>query len=289
MILFVVLVSTSFSVGSRITHALDPLALTFVRFVMACVVFALICVVAKVKLRFPTWGDSLRYAWLAFLLVLFFTTMFEGLRRSSAFSIGVVFTLAPLFTAAISWLVLKQRLAFGQWISLLLAGLGSLWVVSGADIQQLHLLDFGDGERVFFWGTLAYASYAPSVRLLNRGESLVFLTFWTTLYAAIMLGVYSLPVLLSVSWASVAYPVWLGIAHLVIACTAVTFYLIQYASLKLPSAKVMAYVYVSPICVSVYEALMGGSWPALAVWQGVALMVLAMVYLQTSGSDTNKQ
>ncbi len=280
MLLFVALVSTSFTVGVRISPALDPVALTFVRFFFAAFVFAGICVVGKVTIRWPRLQDLIRYAWLAFLLVLYFTTMFEALRLASAFSVGVVFTFAPLFTAIVSRVFLGQRLSVAQWSALVVAGLGSLWVVSGANWQQLLQLNFGPGEQIFLIGTAAYASYAPSVRYLHQGESLLSLTFWTTILGAVMLGVYGYSALSSAAWTTLGAPVWLGIAHLVVACTVITFYLIQYASLHLPSAKVMAYVYLTPVCVALYEALLGNGWPEMPVWFGVLLIVIAMLTLQ---------
>lgn len=280
MLLFVALVSTSFSVGVRISPFLDPVALTFVRFVLAAIVFAGVCIVKGVKLRWPTMQNAFRYAWLALLLVLYFTTMFEALRLASAFSVGVVFTFAPLFTAVVSRLFLKQELTVAQWIALLMAGLGSLWVVSGAQWHQLLSMEFGPGERVFIVGTVAYASYAPSVRLLHRGETLLSLTFWTTVFGACMLAVVGFSALRDTAWSGLDGGVWLGIAHLVVACTVITFYLIQYASLHLPSAKVMAYVYLTPVCVAVYEALLGAAWPEMPVWAGVALILASMFALQ---------
>lgn len=280
MLLFVALVSSSFSVGMRISPFLDPIALTFVRFVLAATVFAGVCVLGGVKLKWPIGRKLLRYTWLAFLLVIYFTTMFEALRRSSAFSIGVVFTFAPLFTAVVSRVLLKQRLSGAQWIALLLAGFGSLWVVSGAQLHQLLALNFGPGERIFLVGTVAYASYAPSVRLLHDGETLLSLTFWTTFFGAAMLGIYGYSALQNAAWSSLDAGVWQGIAHLVVACTVITFYLIQFASLHLPSAKVMAYVYLTPVCVAVYEALLGAAWPEASVWAGVALILAAMAALQ---------
>lgn len=280
MLLFVALVSTSFTVGARISPLLDPVALTFVRFALAAMVFAVICILGRAKLRLPNFRDGLRYGWLALLLVVYFTTMFEALRLSSAFSVGIVFTFAPLFTAVVSLVVLQQRLSIAQWLALLLAGLGSLWVVSGANWQQLMSISFGPGEQIFIFGTLAYASYAPSVRLLNNGENLLSLTLWTTIFGALMLVVYGFKTIQAVQWSELEFNVWLGIIHLVVACTVVTFYLIQYASLRLPSAKVMAYVYLTPVCVAVYEAMLGAEWPVASVWAGVVLVLVAMLMLQ---------
>ena len=92
LLLFAFLISTSFTIGRNITFALDPAALTFLRFSMAVMVFFAILIVSGEKLRMPDLRSWLRYFFLALLLVVFFVTMFEGLRWTTPMLRGFILT-----------------------------------------------------------------------------------------------------------------------------------------------------------------------------------------------------
>ncbi len=55
--------------------------------------------------------------------------------------------------------------------------------------------------------------------------------------------------------------------------------LLQYATLRLPSAKVMAYTYLVPSWVIVWDLALGQSPPAPLVTVGVALTLVALFLL----------
>jgi drug/metabolite transporter (DMT)-like permease len=55
--------------------------------------------------------------------------------------------------------------------------------------------------------------------------------------------------------------------------------LLQYAALRLPSAKVMAYTYLVPAWVLLWEEAMGGGHPPALVLLGIALTAAALLLL----------
>ncbi len=58
-----------------------------------------------------------------------------------------------------------------------------------------------------------------------------------------------------------------------------TFGLIQYAVLRLPGAKVMAYTYLIPVWVIGWEAALGAGLPPAAILPGIGAVVLGLVLL----------
>ena len=280
MILFAFLVSSSFTVGEAITDRIDPAALTFLRFVIAALIFLVILLAGSRRIVWPSLSNAARYGWLAFLLVVFFITMFEALRLTSALSTGVVFTLVPPMTAIISWLALSQRLSLWELSALAVAGLATGGVVIGGGAAGLDEISFGRGELIFLLGCLSYAAYSPSVRQLRGTESLVALTFWTLVFGLVLLGLYGWRSIIETNWMSVPGFVFLGIAHLAVFTTAISFYLIQYASTRLPSAKVMAYTYLIPAFVVAQKTAFGAPWPTVPVLLGVGAIASAMIILQ---------
>ena len=58
-----------------------------------------------------------------------------------------------------------------------------------------------------------------------------------------------------------------------------TFVLLQFASLRLPAAKVMAYTYLVPSWVILWEIALGRSAPPAMILVGVGLTVVAVLLL----------
>ena len=116
--------------------------------------------------------------------------------------------------------------------------------------------------------------------MLHDDQPLIPLTFWTLVVGSVLLAIYGWQPITQTDWASVPPGVYLGIVHLAIFTTAITFYLIQYASVTLPSAKVMAYTYLIPAFVLAQNIVLGAPWPGVSVIAGVGVIAAAMLLLQ---------
>ena len=280
MFSFSALISTSFTVGAAITDNLDPLALTFVRFGFAGLIFLAI-VAATERIRLPGIADCGRYLVLGFFLHLYFILMFEALRWSAPVNLGAVFTLAPPITAVASLVLLSQPISLRLGITLILSAAGAVWVLFGGAWENLRTFTVGWGEFVFLVGAASYAIYSPMVRLLHRGEPLTVMTFWTIIAGMVLLFAWGWRTIIGVDWFAVPTSVYAGIIYLAIATTAITFYLIQYANLRIPSVKVMAYTYLIPVFVLIQQVALGAEWPAPSVMVAIGVITVAMFALQT--------
>ncbi|MBA4611817.1 DMT family transporter [Stappia taiwanensis] len=279
MLGFVFLVSTSFPVGHAITAALDPAALNALRFTLAAVLFAGVAT-AKGSWHWPRLSRLPVYLLIAGALDVFFVTMFEALRLTSALNAGAIFTLLPAFTCLAGYLLLRQTISRFQVLCLLVGAIGALLVLFGNDLSQLASLSLGDGERIFLIGVVAYAFYAPLMRRFNRGEPLESFNFWILVTAALLLCAYAAPQMLATDWRAVPAPVYLGIVYLAVFPTAASFFLASYASLRLPSGPVMAYTYLLPSFVLAETQLLGAPFPGVPVFLGVVTSAAATLLLQ---------
>ncbi|MXN64778.1 EamA family transporter [Stappia sp. GBMRC 2046] len=287
MLLFILVISTTFPVGEAISPALDPRALTFLRFLLATFVFAGI-VAARGEWRMPSPAQAARATWVGSLLAFYFVAMFEGLRYTTAINTGALFALVPAMTAAIAWLLLRQTMTRLQLACLAIAGLGALVVLYGDNIAALLNLSLGYGERMFLLGCVAFAAYSPFVRKLHRSEPLMLFTLWVLMGGAAMLFLFGLPAILSADWAKVPWTVYGGIVYLAVLPTALTFYLAKYATVRLPSGQVMAYTYLLPAFVVMEKMVIGDGTPSLTVFAGVAITALATFILQWSTRGSAK-
>ncbi len=278
MLLFSALVAGSFSLGSLIANDISPAALNAVRFLIAGVVIG--CVAAMTK-GFPASAARApwRYLVLGGLFSAYFVLMFEGLKTAAPVSTAAVFTLTPVMSAGFGYWALRQITTPRMALGLTIGALGALWVIFRADIAAFMRFRVGQGEVLFFWGCVAHAVYTPLVRKLNRGESPVIFTFGTLIAGFVVLTVYGWQDIRVTDWMALPLIVWITLMYLAIFSSAASFVCLQYATLRLPSAKVMAYTYLVPSWVIVWEILLGHGAPAGLVLGGVSLTVLALFVL----------
>lgn len=284
MLLFSALVAGSFSLGAMAAPSIAPAALNALRFVIAAVILG---VVVSVTVKFPpgAFAAPWRYVVLSALFVTYFVLMFEGLKTAEPVSMAAVFTLTPLIAAGFGWLFLRQITTARMALALLVGGIGAVWVIFRADLDALRQFRIGYGEWIFFWGCVAHACYAPVSKKFNRGENPLVFTFGVVVSGAGLLILYGWNDILATPWATLPKIVWVAIFYTSIFASAMTFVLLQYAALRIPSAKVMAYTYLTPAWVTLWEIAMGRSAPPVLVLGGIGLTIVALVMLLKNDSD----
>lgn len=215
------------------------------------------------------------------MLSIYFVLMFVALRIASPVSTGAVFTLTPALAAVFGWILLRQQTGPRIAFALAIGGVGALWVIFRGDLDAILALEIGRGEAIFFFGCAAHALYTPMVRLLKRDEPLIAFSFWTTCGAFLVILGYALwtGALAATDWAALPPVVWGAILYLAVMATAVTFFLVQFAAMRLPASKVMAYGYLTPCFIILWEGLLGHGWASASTMAGVAVTVLAMLLL----------
>ncbi|WP_268894589.1 DMT family transporter [Paragemmobacter ruber] len=278
MLTFSALVAGSFSLGALAAPLIDPLALSALRFLLAGVIVGAAAFATTGITRSATRAPW-RYLVLGALLAAYFVLMFEGLKTAEPVATAAVFTLTPAMAAGFGWLTLRQRLTARMGAALAIGAVGALWVIFRADPQRLLALQIGRGEVIYFAGCVAHALYAPLVRKYNRGEPAVVFTFGMMIAGWVILTLTGIPSILSTDWLALPAIVWITLLYTAIFASAATFVLLQYATLRLPAAKVMAYTYLVPSWVILWEIALGGRAPPALILGGVALSILALLLL----------
>ncbi len=278
MLLFSALVAGSFALGGMVANEIAPLALNTLRFVIAGVAVGAVAVISTGIPR-SAFAAPWRYFLLGGLFAIYFVLMFEGLKTSAPVSSAAVFTLVPAMAGVFAWFLLRQRMTPRMALALGIGGIGALWVIFRADMAALLAFDVGRGEVIFFFGCIAHAIYTPMVRRLNRGESAVVFSFGVLVAGALLLGIVGARDIVATDWSGLRSMVWITILYVALGASAVTFVLVQFATLRLPSAKVMAYTYLVPSWVIGWEAALGNPLPPVMIGAGIALTVLALVLL----------
>ncbi len=283
MLAFSALVAGSFSFGGRIANEIDPMALTAVRFFLAALVA---CVIAWATghLKREAFAAPWRYLILGGLFGAYFVLMFEGLKTAHPVSTAAVFTLTPVMAAGFAWWLMGQVTTRWMALALAIGATGALWVIFRGQLSAFLAFDVGIGEVFFFVGCLAHAIYIPLVPKLNRGEGVFAFAFGTMAAGALVVGVLGAPNIVATDWGALPGLVWAVLAYLVIFASVASISLIQFASLRLKAAKVMAYTYLIPTWVILWEVVLAGEVPTALMLPGVALTILALGLLLREGA-----
>jgi len=278
MLLFAALIAGSFTTGALAVPFLAPAPLNAIRFVMASALMGA-AAFGFARHRFVLPRAPWRFGITGFLMAIYFVSMFFALTMIKPVATSAVFTLIPLMTAGIAYFLVGQKSGPVVLLSLVVAGLGAIWVIFRGDFAAMLAFDIGQGELVYFVGCLAYAFYTPLLRRFSRGEPSMVASFWTLTASTLWIAVYGFPEILAVDWFNLPPMVWWVLLYLAVGPTAICFFLIQFATHHLPAAKVIAYGYTVPAFVILLEGLAGHGWVSLSVVAGAVVTVLGLLVL----------
>lgn len=280
VLLFAMLLATSFSFGGIATKVMDPIALTALRYIVTVMVTGFICFkIKRYPLALPK--NPGRFAIIGALMSTYMLSMFIALQFTAPVATGAIFTVMPLMSAGFAWLLMRQRTRGRVLLSLIIAAIGAIWVIFRGDIQALLSFDIGKGEMIYFVGVTAHAIYVPLLRKFNANEPPLIFMFWTAVATLAFILIPGTPKLLSLDYAHVPLLAWIMVIYLAIVMTLVTFLLLQYAATRLPAPKVLAYSYLTPSFIIVLEGALGHGWAPVAVFAGALITAAGLVAMAT--------
>ena len=278
MLLFSLLVSGSFVLGSIIANLISPDLVTFLRFLIAFIAIAIL-ILYQSKFCFLKYLSIGRSLILGALISIYFITMFEGLKTASSTSMAVVFTLTHLLAGFFDLIFSNRVMSKKVWITVVVAAIGALWIIFDGNIQNFINFKVGYGEKLFFIGCICHALYAALIPKFNNGEPAIIQTFGTLISGIIILGLFSNKEIIYYSWIDFPVIVLLTILYLAIFATAASFFLIQYSAVRLSSIKVMAYTYAVPIWVVLLQIIFLQQLPNTITFVGAFVILVSLLIL----------
>lgn len=278
MLLFSLLVSGSFVLGSIIANLISPDLVTFLRFLIAFIAITIL-ILYQSKFCFLKYLSIGRSLILGALISIYFITMFEGLKTASSTSMAVVFTLTPLLAGFFDLIFSNRVMSKKVWITVVVAAIGALWIIFDGNIQNFINFKVGYGEKLFFIGCICHALYAALIPKFNNGEPAIIQTFGTLISGIIILGLFSNKEIIYSSWIDFPVIVLLTILYLAIFATAASFFLIQYSAVRLSSIKVMAYTYAVPIWVVLLQIIFLQQLPNTITFVGAFVILVSLLIL----------
>lgn len=281
MVLWALIVGTSFSAVGLLSDGLPPLLLTAMRFVVAAI--AMLPMMRRADPALPDLHGLLLYAVLGLCLAGFFGTMFWAAHRVTALSMSALSVSVPLlaygFGRALGVEMRTRRL-----LAILAIGtLGALALAvaqNGGGVARLH---FGWSEAAFFVGSIAMALYPVLSKLgLTRGilsPDAAVRTFWSLAAGGVLIAIAGLVTEPVAAMSRMRLGDVLLIIYLGVFSSGATFWLLQRGTGALTPGAVTAYNYLVPF---VSMLVLFVTRPAVIGWQwlpGSLLVIVAISLL----------
>ena len=248
MLLWALIVGTSFPAVGLLSDGLPPLLLTAIRFAIAAI--AMLPMAWRAGPAVPNLHGVLLYAVLGFCLAGFFGTMFWAAHRVTALSMSALSVSMPLLAYGFGRVLGLEARAHRFLAILALGMLGALALTvaqGGGDVAQLQ---FGWGEVAFFVGCIALALY-PVVSKWGLARAILspdaaVRTFWSLAVGGILIAIAGFVAEPVAAISQMRFGDVLLIAYLGVFSSGATFWLMQRGTGALTPGTVTAYSYLVP-------------------------------------------
>lgn len=266
-------------------YAISPLALTYLRFAGAALVFWIAAFMFKAP---KASKKDILIMILASLLGISLNQMcfVVGLSSTSPVDASIVVTLTPVLTMIAAAIFLREPITFLKVLGVMIGCSGALLLILTSTHQSSVAGSWG-GNLFCLLSCIAYALYLTLFKKLIQRNHPLTLMKWMFLFGSLMVLPICYKPLSQVPFSMLPASLWLKIAYVILAATFITYLLIPIGQVRLRPTVLSMYNYLQPIVTTLVAVLMGmgtfGWHKALA-----ALLVFLGVYVVTQ-SKSRKQ
>ena len=239
-----------------------------------------IAVAARKEFAFPAKNEWGYFALLGFLGITWHQWLQStGLVTAQASTTAWIVATTPIFMALLGWLILKEKLSWGQSAGIALAALGVLLVVSNGELKNIFSSRFGTpGDYLIMISALNWAIFSALSRRGLKTHPAARMMFYVMVFGWLF---SSIAFFAGNNWNDIpnlSLNGWIGIIFLGVFCSGLA-YIAWYDALQaLPASQVGAFLYLEPlVAVVVASAILAEpiTWVSLL---GGAIILLG-VYL----------
>lgn len=157
--------SGNWIVGRAVHEDVPPVALAFLRWLLAAIVFLPFVARGLWAQRAVVAGEWKRLAVFSLIGVTAFNALvYYGLRTTTAINGSLLNVGVPIFVIVISWAGLGERNSWRQGAGVAVSLVGAVTIISRGDMRALLALDFGTGDLVILFAIFLWALYSVLLR-----------------------------------------------------------------------------------------------------------------------------
>lgn len=256
-VLFAVVVWGASFIATKIgVKEATPITIVWLRFGMGVMILG-IAVAARKEFAWPAKNEWAYFALLGFLgITLHQWLQSTGLVTAQASTTAWIVATTPIFMALLGWLVLKEKLTWGQSAGIALAALGVLLVVSKGDLRGISDGNFGTpGDFLILVSAPNWAIFSTLSRRGLQKHPAARMMFYVMTFGWLFSSVafFAGGNLSEIS--KLSFNGWVGVAFLGIFCSGLA-YIAWYDGLQaIAASQVGAFLYLEPLVAVVVAAV----------------------------------
>ncbi len=273
----------SFVAGKYTTAEMGPLLITLLRYLTASAFLQLLvwqqgglsCRIAKASR-----ADQLCLFLLGtFGVVGYHFFFFSSLRYTALGNSAIINAFNPVVTGFLAAVVLKETLAFRNYLGGAIAILGVLILLTQGNLLSLLQLQFNVGDILMLGAVACWACYSILLRYLSARYSGLALSYYAALFGVSQLLLLTIPELQRDGWPSLSGPSILGVLYMGIGASGIGYLLFTLSTQRIGPTKSTSIVYSG---VPIWVALLAWLFFAQPVtpWMMVS-MTLILIGLRT--------
>lgn len=248
----------------------NPGSMALLRYLTASVV--LLPIALKKRIKFPAKNDLIKIISMGLLGITLYNIFFnEGLRSITAGSASFLINTVPLFTSALAFFFLKEKLSFMRWAGLIISLVG----VSLVAVGERGTVEINIGAALLLSAALCQAAYIIIQKNLLKkytGFELGVYTIWTgTLF---LLGYFSN---LYENLSTSGSPSTISIIYLGIFPAAVGYLAWSMALQLAPASYVVTFLYIVPLLTLIISKIWINETPVLLSLIGGVIVIAGVV------------
>lgn len=261
---------------------IDPIALTFFRFIGGMLLFWLASLFVR-REKVPPMDLLLLFVASLFALTLNQIPFFIGLSMTSPIDASLVVTLLPIVTMVLAAIFMKEPITRLKALGVLVGASGALLVVLNQQVDTNGASSMA-GNLIVFAAVTSFALYLTLFKGLISRYSPVTIMKWIFLFGTITGLPFGLGTVMAVNFSDLADSSYYLIGYVVVMATFVGYLLIPVGQKVLRPTTFSMYNYIQPIMASLVAVMVGID--KLGYVQGLAaLLVFAGVYIVTQSKS----
>lgn len=285
---------SNFPLGSLLVQTLPPVQLSFLRWLVAFVIFAPF-MYRKVKEH----RAIIAHRW-KFLLLLsitsivgFNTCLYVGVQYTSPINASLINSISPLLIVFMSVICLHEKMGKTHYFGLVLSTCGVIWILSEGSITNLISFSFNRGDLFVILAVLCWSSYSVLLRIW--GDSL---TKDVTLVVTIGFGLVCLLPAALIEYMGYAFDysqltgsMWLLVIYLGLFPSIISFICWNEGIVRLGASKAAHFYHLTFVFAALFSVLLGETYTwhqliaTIIIVSGIMLPTLTKVDTGTKSQE----
>ncbi|AOP35554.1 hypothetical protein A0128_17930 [Leptospira tipperaryensis] len=216
LVLFALITGTTFQVAKEALLYFSPAQTGALRFVLASILLFTFVFLSDRKLLKVNKEHLRSFIFLGIVGVFGFNFFFFlGMRKASPVNAAIIVALSPAITIFLSYILLKTKITFLQYLGTVVSFLGVLVVISDGNLSSIRTVLEGEGILFIFLAAACWALYSVGMKKYLKGVSTVQITTFTSFFGTICL---LLLILLNgdyhIEWSKTPSSAWFAILYM---------------------------------------------------------------------------